>query len=257
MTPTGDAVRAGVCVALAGLLLEEGQHARVRDVRVGLGYTAVALDDGRCGVALTFRDAALEGCSAVCRLRPLAGRSASELLTLLPSENAVEAGVGLACANAISNRDAAKHLPGDVLEHIGIGGGDRVGMVGHFAPLVGAIERRAGSLVIFERIERPSGRLRPQREALEELPACDVAIITASAIINHTIDALLAAASGAREVVILGATTPLVKEAFAGRATALSGIVVREPDALLRAVSEGGGMHQFGPHIRKVTLRLE
>jgi uncharacterized protein (DUF4213/DUF364 family) len=37
---------------------EKAQHRVVRDVRIGLGYTAVLLDDGACGLAYTFRDEA-------------------------------------------------------------------------------------------------------------------------------------------------------------------------------------------------------
>jgi len=37
--------------------------------------------------------------------------------------------------------------------------------------------------------------------------------------------------------------------------TLLSGVVVQKPKEVLRVVSEGGGMQQFKPHIRKVSLR--
>ncbi len=237
-------------------LIGPAGEARVSDVRIGLGYTAVSLSTGRCGVAYTFRDEARGGCSAFAGIRPLAGRPAADLLALLESGDPIEAAVGLACANALANRGDAEHLGGDVLEHIGVGAADNVAMVGNFAPLVEEIERRSRSLTIFERIEQPSGRLRPEKEALEALPRCDIAIITATAIINRTVDDLLAAAANAREVVILGASTPLVPEVFAGKATVLSGVVVKNPDGVLRVVSEGGGMRQFGPHIRKVSIRL-
>jgi hypothetical protein len=48
-----------------------------------------------------------------------------------------------------------------------------------------------------------------------------------------------------------------VAEAFdAGAVTLLSGVVVTAPHEVLRIVSEGGGMRQFGPHVRKVTVRV-
>ena len=37
---------------------------------------------------------------------------------------------------------------------------------------------------------------------------------------------------------------------------ALSGVVVKEPEEVLQVVSEGGGMQQFGSHVRKVTVRV-
>ena len=38
--------------------------------------------------------------------------------------------------------------------------------------------------------------------------------------------------------------------------TLLSGVVVTDPVAALRVVSEGGGTRQLGPHVRKVTVKV-
>jgi len=246
-----------VAARIVGLLVDEAREVGVADVRIGLGYTAVALGDGRTGVAYTFRDLASGGCSVFHGTRPLASRPAADLLAYLESSDAIEAGVGLACANALVNRDEAGRLDGDILDHLDLRPDDEVGMVGHFGPLVGTIQARARSLAVFERVDHPSGLLRPQEEAEGALPRCQVALITATSIINHTVDNLLAAARDCREVVLLGASTPLMPEAFgAGSVTMLSGVVVKDPGEVLRVVSEGGGMRRFGPHVRKVTVRV-
>ena len=44
---------------LEALLADAARDARVEDVRIGLGYTAVVLDGGRAGVAYTFHDQAV------------------------------------------------------------------------------------------------------------------------------------------------------------------------------------------------------
>lgn len=236
-------------------LAEIARDVRVADLRIGLGYTAVALEDGRTGVAYTFRDGLPDGCSVFRGIRPLAGRSAADLLALLVSREALEAGVGLACANALANRSGPGQLAGDVLEHLDLRRDDRVGMVGHFGPLVAALRTRVRSLAIYERVEHATGQLRPQEEALTDLPRCEVALVTATSIINHTVDGLLDAARWCREVALLGASTPLLPQVFAGRVTLLSGVVVDDSPGVLQVVSEGGGMRQFGPHVRKVTVR--
>jgi uncharacterized protein (DUF4213/DUF364 family) len=249
--------QATVAARIVSLLLDEAREIEVSDVRIGLGYTAVMLADGRTGVAYTFRDLATGGCSVFHGIRPLSARPAADLLRFLESSDAIEAGVGLACANALVNRDDAGRLNGDILDHLDLRPEDRVGMVGNFGPLVATIQQRARSLTVFERVDHPSGSLRPQEEAEDTLPRCQVALITATSIINHTVDSLLAAARNCREVVVLGASTPLMREAFsAERVTMLSGVVVKDPREVLRVVSEGGGMRQFGPHVRKVTLRV-
>ncbi len=239
-------------------LLDRARGKRACDVRIGLGYTAVRLADGGTGVAFTFRDEAKGGCSVFRRIQRLSTCVAADLLVLLRSQDAIEAGVGLACANALAHDDEAAFLDGDILDHLDLQAEDCVGMVGHFGPLVGPIQQRARSLTVFEQVPRPSGLMRPQHEAEESLPGCQVALITGTSIINHTIDNLLAAARHCREVVVLGASTPLLPRVFAGRGvTMLSGVVVKEPDEVLRVVSEGRGMQAFSPYVRKVVVRMD
>jgi len=74
---------------------------------------------------------------------------------LLESHDAIEAGVGLACANALANRDEPGHTEGDILEQLDV---------------------------------------RPEEDV---------------------------------------------------------------PDEVLRVVSEGGGMRQFSPYVRKVTVKVD
>ena len=139
---------------------------------------------------------------------PLSGRPASELLALLPSRDVIEAAVGLACANALAGRPPPEALGGDVLEHLEVGPDEDVAMIGHFRPLVEPLRARARSLTILERVATPTGLVRPQEEALEALPRCQVAVITATSIVNHTVDGLLEAARACRRVALVGASTP-------------------------------------------------
>ena len=81
-------------------------------------------------------------------------------------------------------------------------------------------------------------------------------LITAATIVNHTIDDLLANAHSCREVAIIGPSTPMLLDVFsAANVRLLCGVVVQKPKEVLRVVSEGGGMQQFKPYVRKVSLR--
>ena len=94
-------------------------------------------------------------------------------------------------------------------------------------------------------------------EAEHLLPQCQVALLTSTAIINQTADHLLALAGGCREIIFLGASTPLIPEVFEGTGvTLLSGVTVLAPEAILQIVSEGGGMRFFKSSIEKVNLPL-
>jgi uncharacterized protein (DUF4213/DUF364 family) len=256
--PDHHDIHAGIAQRIVRRLIEEAAEAHVTDVRIGLGYTAVMLADGRTGVAYTFRDLAHGGCSVFNGIRPLPGRPAADLLTLLTSPDAIEAAVGLACANALANVPDAAYLDGDILDLLDLRPSDDVGMIGNFGPLVGPIRARARSLTVIERESHPVGLLPPPVNADAALPRCQVALITATSVINHTVDGLLGAAMNCREVVLLGASTHLVADVFRRvKVTLLSGVVVTDPEAVLRVVSEGGGMRQFSPYVRKVTRRVD
>ena len=252
-----ESERAGIAARITTHLFASARKARVADVRIGLGYTAVMLADGSVGLAYTFRHETNSTCTAFDRLRPLVRRPVSDLLELIGSPDRIEAGIGLAAANSIGNRDSKKLVNGDVLTQLDIRSDDNVAMVGYFAPLAEAITKRARALTVFERIDQPDGMLRPAHEAQDAMPKCQVVFITATSIINHTIDGLLTAARGCREVVVLGASTPLLPEAFERTpVTMLSGVLVKDPQDVMRVISEGGGMRLFSPHVRKVSLRI-
>ncbi len=215
-------------------------------------------EDGRVGLAATL----LKDLPAHCDRfdsRTLTGvKYVRDLIGLMSSDNHVAVSVALAAANAII-RPPAKHvLSGSRAAVADVRPDDRVGMVGHFAPMVAELKEKAGELLIFEQIDRPRGDLLPASRIGDLLPDCQVALITATSIINGTIDDLMTAAKNCREVVILGASTPLLPEIFQDTpVTCLSGVAVNDPEAVLKVVSCGGGMRSFKPHVRKVNLKLK
>ncbi|MEW6264602.1 MAG: DUF364 domain-containing protein [Thermodesulfobacteriota bacterium] len=230
-----------------------------KDVRLGLGYTAVRTEDDNIGLAFTFRNVWDGGCRVLQRLRPLAGRPVKDLIALSGAANTQESALGLAAANAVLNRSRPELLSGDLLDHLRLQPSDRVGMVGYFAPLLPKLRTLVAQVAIFELADRepPPEGLRPAGEALQELPRCQAALLTATALVNGTLDELLVACQGLREVAILGASTPLCPEAFAGTpVTLLSGVIVTEPEKLLGVVSEGGGTRAFKGLVRKVNRRV-
>jgi uncharacterized protein (DUF4213/DUF364 family) len=239
------------------LIPPDAANAAVKDVRIGLGYTAVLVENNRLGLAYTFREEAARGCQVFGGLPALAGRKASELLAFLGSPDRIEMAVALATANALVNTTRSELLAGDILDHLRIRPEDQVGMVGYFAPLVPRLKKKTDSILIFEKVKERAKDLLPEEEATRLLPECQVALITSTSILNHSIERLLTAAESCREVVLLGASTPLLPEAFAGTpVTVLSGIIVTKATAVLQIVSEGGGMRAFKNNIQKVNLAL-
>ena len=238
-------------------LANEATRIRVKDVRIGLGYTAVMLENGQTGVAFTFQEKRGKGCSFFGGALPLCGRRASDLLPYLDSAKMIEAAVGLATANALCNTEKDRILEGDAMEYLCIGPADTVAMVGYFGPVLPKLKEKTSSIMIFEQIKEREGDLLPEKDAYRLLPQCQVAMITSTSILNHTIDRLLDAARSCREVALLGASTPLIREAFADTSvTFLSGVIITRPEEILRIVSEGGGVRLFKENVKKVNLSL-
>ena len=229
---------------------------RVQEARIGVGYSAVLLDNGQLGIAYTFLDGLSGGCAVYSGPRPLAGMPAPELLALLDSNNALESALALACANALINTPDKAYSEGASITQLDFSADDRVGMIGHFAPIVDKIAPQVDTIEIFERVARPGDSIRGFDEAEEVLPQCNIALITSTSIINNSIEQILPWVTQCREVVMLGTSTPMSAEAFTDTpVTLLSGIVVEDTAAVLQAVSEGGGTPTIRPFTRKVNLR--
>jgi uncharacterized protein (DUF4213/DUF364 family) len=238
--------------------LKDKAGARVKEVRIGLRYTAVFLENGSAGVAFTFSMGVIREWPILEGLHPLEGRCASDLLALLQSMNKIEMAVGLATANALANVPGDGLLYGDALDYLHITSEDRVGMVGYFSPVVPKLRNLTSHVTIFEQDRRRGEGCYPEEDAYRLLPECQVAMITSTAILNHTIDKLLESARSCREVALMGPTTPLLPQVFDHTCvTLLSGVIVNRPDRILSIVSEGGGIRLFKHHVMKVNLLLK
>jgi uncharacterized protein (DUF4213/DUF364 family) len=242
---------------LKNALLPLARGVFATEVAIGLGYTAVALDNQGAGVAYTFRDLATGGCTVFHGSRPLAGAKAEDLLAYLESDDAVELAVGMATANALAPFEPKQALKGDVLEHLGVEPGDKIGMIGNFAPVIPGLKKAGAEVLVFERLQKPAVGLLPEEDAPKILPQCDLALISSTTLLNRTIDPLLKAAASSRQVVLLGATTPLVPEIFADTpVTMLSGVRVSDIAGVMQVVKEAGGMRQFLGMVDKVGLKI-
>lgn len=243
---------------LVDLLSPRAEENIVSDVRIGLGYTAVTLEGGHTGVAWTPKTES-NSCTHFASAGSLTGRPASVLLTMLCHQTSPLArAVGLATANALlSAQPHPPALPDEVIASLNLTSDDRVAMVGHFAPMVANIRKSGCRLDILE-LKPGHGDTLSLEEGRAALAECSVAIITATSLINGTLDGLLADLDSPRAAVILGPSTPLCPEAFQGTAvTHLAGARVTNGEAVLRTISEGGGTMLMKPYLEFVNLPLE
>jgi uncharacterized protein (DUF4213/DUF364 family) len=238
-------------------LLPVAEQHTVRRVQVGLIYSAVQLDSGSVGVAYTFPESRECRAEAAGEKQPLAGGKASMLLSGLGSTDLLASTLGQATANALlAGAPPSLHMcEGDILEGLKLRDGDQVCMVGCFVPLMACLQTRRISVAAVDQVPKP-GSL-PAEEAEELLPHSQVAILTATSIINGTLDHLLELCRCCREAALLGPSTPLLPEVFSGTPiSCLAGIRVQEPEAVLQSIGEGQGFRVFKRYVRKVYIPI-
>ena len=242
---------------LIEIALEKADNRKVADICLGLGYTGVVLEDGSAGLAYTFRNELGNCCGAMPDAGNLIGKSSAELIPWVREKNLLKAAVGLSVINAVLNRASDPWEDGNVVNAIQIKPSETFGMVGKFSPILRQVKNMTKQLFVFERqIEEGSG-VYPADTIPLHLPHCDVVVITATSILNHSIDDILTSCTNAREVCIVGPSTPHCPQVFQDTpVTLLAGSIVIDAKRILPILSQGGGTKEMRPALRHVLQRI-
>ncbi len=236
-------------------VFDEADMFPIQEVRIGIGYVGVRVLDDRLGLAALLLNELPPGCSRRADAGTLMNAPASRLVTyLVEGKNPLEKALGLAAANAILRPDLAERKEEDTLTLMMLTPQDRVAMVGFFPPLVPKIQATGAALSI---IERDPSRMAVvgKREKKNILKTCTVAVITATSLLNDTLEETLGSLGKPRHVAILGPSTPLCMEIFSGTpVTHLGGAVSPYTRKILQIIGEGGGTPEMRPHLWFVNL---
>ncbi|MEF8889384.1 MAG: DUF364 domain-containing protein [Desulfohalobiaceae bacterium] len=228
---------------------------RVERVCLGLGYTAVAVTGGGLGVANTLLDD-----PGSCRLldpdTELEGRPAGELLEGIRSDQPLMRSLALALINAVNSRKAME-MPLDqgntlLFSRLGLGKGCRVCMVGHIPPLVSKLREDGAEVEVLDQ-----GKGMGDRNRFEERLSswADRALISATALLNRSLEDLLQKAGDRVQTALLGPSTPLLPQAFSHLPVhLLCGMAPMDHDALFRCIRQAKGTPAIKRHARKVAV---
>lgn len=269
----GQAILRETIALIEVRLGQELKDITVDRAAVGLFFTGVKLTCGTAGACATpFR--ALLG-EAPRRAREatwrghLRGAPASELAGLALSEHPLDRALGIAVVNALADLcwrraphpDLDLREDADAFDVTPIAAGDRVVMVGAFRSALPGIKARAGRLLVLEKDPTmlrgdDAALFRPAEAAPASLGEADVVLITGSALVYHSLEALLVLVRPGARVTIVGPTVGLLADAFLRRgATILGGMQVTDPDEFLALIAEAGAGRQFfGRAARKIAL---
>ena len=239
-------------------ILPEAKSRKVIDLRIGLGYIGVRLDNDSMGIAAVLFDALPHGCTVVPAAGNFAGAAAAVLLQyLVAGKNPLEIAMGLATANALIEPPSADAVDDrEATTYLNLQKGVKVAMVGLFAPLVARIQATGAELAI---IEKNSARIEilGDAEKKDALKSCDVAIITATTLLNNTFEEIINLLGTPRAVAIMGPSTPLMPAIFRDTpVTHLGGVIVADSFRVMQIISEGGGTPVLRPYLRFVNLMV-
>lgn len=192
----------------------------VKDLVIGLALIGVELDNEDIGVSYTLTEHLPPGCSAFSFAQDIIGKDATEVAKLAKyGEDDAQRGVGMAVLTAASRDQDLVDV--DTLKStfgIEILPTDTVGMIGFIPSIANVFFEKAKDLIIFDIAVSQYGKkvenVYPMSDQAKLLPKCDIVILTGTTMINQTIDDLLKMCSNAREIIMVGSSTPMYPEAF-------------------------------------------
>lgn len=230
---------------------------RIADLRMGLSYVGVKLDNGQSGIAAVLPDTTPRSCTVLKEAGTYAGSAAVDVLKyLVDGGNALHRAIGLATANALVVLPEDKTEDREATTYFNLKPGEKVAMVGLFSPLVERIRATGAKLTIIEKNPNRLDLLSDddRKQALQD---CDVAIITATTLLNNTFEEIAAALGSPRSVALMGPSAPLLPDIFRDTpVTHLGGAVVADSAQVLQVISEGGGTPALRSYLRFVNLML-
>ncbi len=227
---------------------------RIADLRVGLSYVGVKLDSGKTGLAAVLPDVTGRGCTVLKEAGTYVGTNAVDSLKhLIDGKDTLHRAIGLATANALIKPPEDFSEDREATTYFNLQPGENVVMVGLFSPLVKRIRETGATLTVIEKNPARIDLLSPE-EKQKALRNCDVAIITATTLLNNTFEDTVQLLGRPRTVALLGPSSPLAPDIFRDTpVTHLGGALVADSGRVLQIISEGGGTPALRPYLRFVN----
>lgn len=219
-------------------------------------FCAVQLDDGSIGLAFALLGNTLKELYRCGRREAI---PAADLLQGYASDDLAARVLGLATINALARSlyERAGFMPDTSIDSFGslaLARGDRLGMIGHFTPLIEEARALGVAVTVLELraelVREEAGlvvTLDPRR-----LAGCNKIVSTSTLLLNDTFEAASAAWRGADAVAIVGPSAGCPPDPlFAAGISAVGTTWVAEPEAFLARLAAG---QKWSATSRKVTL---
>ncbi len=222
-------------------------------------FGIVTLRDGSAGLYYAWLGDSQKGMGSRYEPDEFVGRHPVELARYCAGDDEADCSLGLAAINAITRYvyRRAGFTPGDAPDSMGIlniAAADHVGMVGYFPSLVKRLRNNGIRLTVIEK--KPQFHKRQENflvsADLQTLDGCNKVMITASTLLNNSIDDVLEYSHGAQKRVMIGPTAGFFPDPlFARGISAIGGSEIRHPEQARRRLSAN---QSLGESARKFLL---
>ena len=222
-------------------------------------FGIVTLQDGSAGLYYAWLGASQKGMGSRYEPDEFTGRHPVDLARYCASDDEADCSLGLAAINAVTRHVFRKagFTPMDAPDSMGIldiATADHVGMVGYFPSLVKRLRNDGVKLTVIEK--KPQFRKQQENFVVtaepQNLGNCNKTIITASTLLNNSIDEMLDYAGGAEKRVVIGPTAGFFPDPlFARGVSAIGGSEIRSAPQARQRLSANQGL---GESARKFLI---
>lgn len=235
----------------------------VTDLVIGLSLVACQLSDGSVGVSYTLKDdLAKGGCGAYFYTSKVIGAPAADIAQwFCDGADDIQRAIGDCVLTAASN---TIDIPNDDgMFNMEFGKDDVVGMIGMIAPVASAIKDKVKDIIVFDKGKSSCGGdmyIYPMEMQPLLLPKCDKMILSGTSVMNGTIDGLLQMCSSAKEIAIIGASTPMYTAAFEGtNVKTLAGSWWKKEykEEIFKEISLAGGLGRVKKYMVKKSVAVK
>ena len=236
----------------------------VTDLVIGISMLAVELDGKDLAVSYVLRDNLHGGCSIFGYASGAVGMPAEEVGRWFVTggddvQRAIGGAVLTAASYGLDLKDSQDRGPFDVE----LRPGDTVGMVGNIHPVAMMLKKMGAKLLIFDKGQCARGNaaqdIYPMERQAELLPTCDIVFLSGTTTVNGTIEDLLKQCPKARDIVLVGASVPMIPEGYRDTGvTVLAGSWWdhRDKEEIFRRITRAAGMQGLKEFSVKKNVRI-
>ncbi len=228
----------------------------IDEFHLGLGYTAVTLESGGCGLCYTPKEKS-GTCTVFKEKVDYEGKRATLLLERIHDDDPLVRCLAIALVNAL-NYSYALGLDddeGDIMRDLNLKSGSKVAMIGYFAPIITQLEKQGVKVRSYD-----IGKEIGEEKSFYSWAAseADALILTATSLITNSTEAIYGKlGTTALPSILMGPSTiasPNLYDHLGIHYCAAT--VPTDVAGILKDIRNGRGTPYLHRHSRKVKLKL-